>query len=88
VGDQVLRMDYVNERRMWEGEMARRAAQELEGDVEMEIDVEEQNISPTEEKEIEELVGYLDQPAEEEDEYDQIFQEIIGQQQHDAMDMS
>lgn len=82
MGDQVLRMDYVKERRMWEEEMARRAAQE----VDTEMDVEEERISPTEEKEIEELVGYLDQP--EEDEYDQIFMEVIGPQQNDAMDTS
>jgi len=38
-GDQVLRMDFVNERRAWENEMRRRATLEQPGDPEMDIDV-------------------------------------------------
>ena len=86
MGDQLLRMDYVKERKMWEEEMRRRAeeaeAETLE--VEMEMEVEEQ--SPTEEREIEELVSYFDN--EPDDEYDEAFMEMLSQQPQDAMDMS
>ncbi|KIW18575.1 hypothetical protein PV08_02863 [Exophiala spinifera] len=68
VGDQVLRMDFVRERRIWEDEMRRRAAAEAgvdgvgEVDIDMMLDDEEHaadEMSPTEEFDPE-LESYYD----------------------------
>ena len=83
MGDQLLRMDYVKERRMWEEEMRRSAEKEAEEAADTEMDVGEEGVSPTEEKEIEELVSYLNEG----DEYDEAFMEVL-EQQGDDMDMS
>ena len=86
VGDQLLRMDYVKERRSWEEEMRRRAEvvdeMDVEGDVEeiaVEMDVE--GVSPTEEKEIEDLISYLNES--EDDGYDEAFLEMLGNEDVD-----
>ena len=104
VGDQILRMDYVRQQRKWAEGMARMAGEadakmdEAGTEVEEEdtaMDVAEQP-SPTEDKEIEALVSYLeehertnppDPPSD--DEYDQLFMELSASQQNDTrMDMS
>ncbi len=87
MGDQLLRMDYVKERRIWEEEMRRRAEKEADeaGDTEMGMG-EEGEVSPTEEKEIEELVSYLVEEELGDDGYEEAFLEVLGQQDH--MDMS
>jgi hypothetical protein len=63
-GDQVLRMDFVRERREWEDRLARRAPADLDGDENMEgideVGVKERGVVPmTEEEEIEALAQYL-----------------------------
>jgi hypothetical protein len=58
IGDQVLRMDYVKERRMWEEKMRRAAEAELE-EFEVHEEMAEGDASTIEEKEIEEFVSYL-----------------------------
>lgn len=63
-GDQVLRMDFVQERREWEERLARRAPADLDGDESMEgtdeVRVGENEVVPlTEEGEIEALAQYL-----------------------------
>ena len=93
MGDQILRMDYVKERREWEEQMAQQAT-EVDEDVVM-----EEEPSPTEDKEIEELVSYFEQPERadqrdgppgqhSDDEYDQLFIELSASQNDTKMDMS
>lgn len=94
LGDQVLRMDFIQARKFWEEEMARRALHEAGTSGDIEMDEEQAEMSPTEEHEIQELVSYLDdKPPEadndEDDEYDDAFRTIIINEQHDTtMDMS
>ncbi len=82
-------MDYIQARRFWEEEMARRASQEVDPADDVDMD-EEAEMSPTEEREIEELVSLLESKPEpqpeDEDEYDDAFREIL--QQDTTMDMS
>ena len=82
-------MDYIQARRFWEEEMARRASQEVDAADDVDMD-EEAEMSPTEEREIEELVSLLESKPEpqpeDEDEYDDAFREIL--QQDTTMDMS
>ena len=85
MGDQLLRMDYVKERRLWEEEMRRRAEREADEAADTEMDVGEEEASPTEEKEIEELVSLLHEDELADDGYDEAFMEVLGQ---DDMDMS
>jgi len=113
--DQVLRMDFVRERREWEEDMARRAMREVPTEDNVDMDLgdehveaeeapEEQDLSPMEEHEMDELVSYYlvhgqnqarnerenrqasngDEEGEDDD-YDQIFMEVIGanQRQHE-----
>jgi hypothetical protein len=84
-GDQVMRMDYIKERKAWEEEMQKRGMDdldEIEEDSEMQEQTEE--LSPTEDKEIEELVSYLNDNEEEDDfsdeEYDALFMEVMSQE--------
>lgn len=61
-GDQVLRMDFVRERRRWEDEMRQRAMVEEAGDVSDEGDAdmeeaEQEGLSPTELHDLDELVN-------------------------------
>ena len=86
VGDQLLRMDYVQERRSWEEEMRRRAEVVDEGDVEMDaeemgVETDVEGVSPTEEKEIEDLISYLNEN--EDDGYDEAFLEVLGKEDVD-----
>jgi hypothetical protein len=100
-GEQVLRMDFVRERRMWEEEMRRRAV--VEGDLGLDLDldldldlvmgdeneknedtdanadVQEEEMSPTEEFEFEfEFERDGDEfLVDEDDEYDEVFREIL-----------
>lgn len=71
VGDQVLRMDYVRERRDWEREMQRCAEAEAgvqdEGEVDMLVEEEEEarahggeELSPTEDHDLDELAQYYE----------------------------
>ena len=97
MGDQILRMDYVKERKAWEEEKLR---EEQMGGLSEQPEEDEDAMmgdepSPTEEKEIEELVSYLeeqesahppDPPSD--DEYDQLFMELSTSQQDTSMDMS
>lgn len=100
--EKVLRMDFVKERRMWEEEMRRRADIEKQADeaadTEMDIgELEEHEVggvSPTEEREIEELISYLNEDELGDDGCEELFMEMLGQeqqpqqQQGDQMDMS
>lgn len=83
VGEQVLRMDFVRERRMWEEEMRRRAV--VEGDLDVDPDLmmddntqevqEEEEMSPTEEFDFErDGDEFL---VDEDDEYEEVFREIL-----------
>ena len=86
MGDQLLRMDYVKERRMWEEEMRRRAENEADEGADTEMNnIGDDEASPTEEKEIEELVSYYNEDDLGDDGYDEAFMEVLGQ---DDMDMS
>lgn len=85
MGDQLLRMDYVTERRMWEEEMRRRAEKEADEAADIEMDIGEEGVSLTEEKEIEELVSYFNEDELGDDGYEEAFMEVLGQ---DDMDMS
>jgi hypothetical protein len=105
IGDQLLRMDYVKERRIWEEEMRRRATEESELEVGLDTEMESLSLSlvrfeedeaaqvesPTEEKEIEELVSYLQ--TEKDDDWigddvdDEALIEIL-RQGNDPMDVS
>lgn len=85
MGDQLLRMDYVKERRMWEEEMRRRAEKEADEAADTEMDTGEEEASPTEEKEIKELVSYFNEDELADDGYDEAFIEVL---QQDDMDMS
>ncbi|KAI1616126.1 hypothetical protein EDD36DRAFT_124100 [Exophiala viscosa] len=91
MGEQVLRMDFVRERRMWEDEMRRRAV--VEGDLaidpNLEMDIEDEGedaqaeMSPTEEfdPELDALAYQYPDGNEflvdEDDEYDEVFREIL-----------
>jgi len=93
VGDQVLRMDFVRQRREWEDMMARRAVEadvDEEGDEEMEVVMEMEmqgGMSPPDDSdgEVEELLSYLpedvDDPIVDDDEYDALFMEVLGSQE-------
>lgn len=84
VGEQVLRMDFVRERRMWEEEMRRRAV--VEGDLDLDVDLQmdddqnqdanvQEEMSPTEEFEFERDGEFL--VDDDDDEYDEVFREIL-----------
>ena len=122
--DQALRIEFVQERREWEERLRRRAPVDEEVDLEAmdeDGDVGEvEEMSPTEEREIEELLSYLDdggdgdgavegermlgrvsgylsdsQPRKsigsdtmsDDDDYDQLFQEVLAQGQHEDLGM-
>jgi hypothetical protein len=96
IGDQVLRMDFVRERRRWEDEMKRRALEAGQADMDME-EVEEEFdqqpwMSPTEEHDFD---GFVDETGGhnlqgddrddefviDDDEYEELFREILSQDQ-------
>jgi hypothetical protein len=103
MGEQVLRMDYVRERRMWEEEKNREMMLEGAEDGHEEMDVEQAELSPTEEKELDALVEYwqsqedasvqhkqknVDMAEGSDDEYDQLFMELTASQADEGMDLS
>lgn len=84
-GDQLLRLDYIKERKQWEAEMQKKQldeTDEMEEDSEMYEEQEEP--SPTEDKEIEELVSYLTEEQNEDEfsdeDYDALFMEVMNQE--------
>lgn len=84
-GDQLLRLDYIKERKQWEAEMQRKQLVEIdEMEEDSEMYEEEEELSPTEEKEIEELVSYLTEEQNEDEfsdaDYDALFMEVMNQE--------
>ncbi|KIV78744.1 hypothetical protein PV11_06357 [Exophiala sideris] len=97
MGEQVLRLDFVRERRMWEDEMRRRAVVEgdngLDPDSQMEDEAQaddQAEMSPTEEFDPEaDALAYQYQEGDEflvdeDDEYDEVFREIMLAEEHGA----
>ncbi len=89
VGDQVLRMDFVKQRRGWEEQMARRAALEPPADFDEEEDdivpeeLEDEGMSPTEE--FDDLVREFERAGRAQDEGDEFLVDEVGEEEYERV---